>query len=100
MAINVWAVGIESVERRVVNLCKEAGHGPLKIAQILGVRRDRDLVQARAAIACQLRNDGYSLKRIGEAMNRDHTSILYLINKYGKKPDERDQNQSTDPAVG
>jgi chromosomal replication initiation ATPase DnaA len=99
MAINVWPVGIECVEKRLTALCKEAGHGPFRVAQILGPRRDRDLIQARAALACKLRQDGYSLKRIGQAMNRDHTSVLHLIQKYGKLYDARDQNQSTDPSV-
>lgn len=53
---------------------------------IRGPARRRDIVDVRAVIATELREFGYSYPAIGHAMNRDHSSIFYLVNDYRKGP--------------
>ncbi len=47
--------------------------------EITGWGRSRDLVWIRWAIALVAREHGRSLPQIGEALNRDHTTILHGI---------------------
>lgn len=54
--------------------------------EILSTRRQAGLVEKRRVVAKALKAKGYSYPKIGHAMNRDHTSIMNLINpKKGKK---------------
>jgi hypothetical protein len=41
-------------------------------------RRDAETVENRAMVAKEMRKIGYSYSLIGHAMNRDHTSVIYL----------------------
>lgn len=51
---------------------------------ILSKRRNVKLVEARAIIAIALRKLGYSYPKIGNVMNRHHTSIMNLVEKFGE----------------
>lgn len=63
-------------------LChKVEGYG---IDHITSKRRDNPLVDARQKIAIAMREMGYTYPVIGHVMNRDHTSIIYLV-KHRKK---------------
>ena len=44
------------------------------------------LVAIRAEVAKLARKQGYSLPDIGRLLHRHHTSILYLLSKYGSLP--------------
>ena len=55
----------------------------IPVSTILGRSRSRELSEARAEIAHALREQGLTLHEIGTAMNRHHTSVLYLLNKEG-----------------
>ena len=50
-------------------------------AQLNGCQRSSDLVDERQRIAKELKKEGYSFPAIGKAMDRDHSSILHLVNK-------------------
>ena len=54
------------------------------VEDIKSHRRDADLVDERQAIVEGLRGKGYTLTEIAGVMNRDHTSIMHLLNKRGK----------------
>ena len=46
---------------------------------LLGDGRDRNLVVARCVVAWKMRNDGFTLKEIGVAINRTHSAIANLL---------------------
>ncbi len=46
---------------------------------VLGKGRSEPEVACRAVMAHYLRSRGLSLPRIGQMLNRDHTSIMHLI---------------------
>jgi chromosomal replication initiation ATPase DnaA len=60
-----------------------AGEYGIPVTTVLGRSRSRELSEARAEIAHELREQGLTLHEIGAAMNRHHTSVLYLLNKEG-----------------
>lgn len=87
MTINVWVPREHTkppptAKVRFFDICKEFGLGSTDVVSILSDRRDRDAVDLRMHVAHALRFEGFSLKQIGSAMNRDHTSILNLLNRY------------------
>lgn len=47
--------------------------------EVLGVRRYRQVVRARRAIAIMLRAEGLSTTQIGGYLQRDHTSVCNLL---------------------
>lgn len=49
------------------------------VKAIRGNSREASLVRARREAIQLLRDDGLSLQRIGELLNRDHTTIVYHI---------------------
>ena len=53
-------------------------HG-ISVQHLLSPRRGAALVSARQECAKRLRATGLSLQRIGAIMNRDHSSIIYLL---------------------
>jgi hypothetical protein len=54
---------------------------PHTVSQITSRRRDAPFVNTREYIAKEMRRAGYSYGLIGHVMNRDHSSICYLVNK-------------------
>lgn len=52
---------------------------------IFGPSRSYPLVDARALIAVLLRAKGMTFAAIGAAMHRDHTSIVHLVQTFGKR---------------
>ena len=60
------------------------GHG-VKVAEIIGTRRFPRFVDARMAVAVRLRELGWSTPQIGEALHRDHTSVLGLLARARKQ---------------
>jgi len=49
------------------------------LAVVLGRRRSKSVGVARAAVAAALREEGWTLVRIGSYLHRDHSTILYLL---------------------
>lgn len=60
------------------HLCKMYG---FSVNKIVGLGRQRELVNERFIIANELHDMGYSNALIGRLMNRDHTSIAHLLNR-------------------
>jgi hypothetical protein len=54
------------------------GVNPLSIC---GERRDADALRARCMVAVRMRIDGASLKQIGRAIHRDHSSVKNLLDR-------------------
>jgi len=52
--------------------------------------RKRDKVYARFVISKYLRNKGWSLCKIGEELNRDHSSIVYALKQFDILKNEMD----------
>ena len=51
---------------------------------ILGRSRDKWIVKARREVCKELYAKGMSSKTIGNFLNRNHTSILYLLGKLSR----------------
>lgn len=51
----------------------------LTMPQLKSANRSRRLVEARRRIARYLRQHGWSTPEIGRFIDRDHTTILYLL---------------------
>jgi 5-methylcytosine-specific restriction endonuclease McrA len=51
---------------------------------ILSRSRRKEVVFARAVFCCISRKMGYSFPEIGKHIDRDHTSVMHLFNKYSK----------------
>jgi hypothetical protein len=52
--------------------------------------RKRDKVYARFVISRYLRNKGWSLCKIGKALNRDHSNIVYGLKQFELLKNEMD----------
>ncbi len=52
--------------------------------------RKRDKVYARFVISRYLKNKGWSLQKIGKALNRDHSSIVYGLKQFDILKNEMD----------
>lgn len=74
----------------------EAAHRELgaTLAGLRGPGQDRFAVGVRAAVAYALRHLGLSYSEIGHIINRDHTSVIYLVLKAEK--DECLRSAATD----
>jgi len=46
---------------------------------IMSERREEPLPEARRVVAKSLRQHGYSYPSIGRAMNKDHSTIMYMV---------------------
>ena len=68
---------VEEAKEVMKAMCKDHGWD-LKL--LLGKNRHRFLVNQREAIAAYLHHCGYSLLVIGNAMNRDHSTIVSYLN--------------------
>lgn len=53
--------------------------------QLKSIVRQRSILEARAEVAVCLRSVGYTTPKIAFVLNRDHSSILHLLKKYGKE---------------
>ena len=51
------------------------------LADILGKRKQRPLVEVRRKCVVRLRSFGYSTTEIGRIMNRDHSTIVHSLQK-------------------
>lgn len=56
----------------------------LTVQQVCGRKRGKSYVDCRMEIAVKLRGRGYSYPEIAEALDRDHTSIMHLIDRNKK----------------
>jgi chromosomal replication initiation ATPase DnaA len=55
------------------------------IDEIISTSRKQYLVDARTEIYFQLREEGYSLSRIGSMVHRSHATVLHSLNKQDGK---------------
>ena len=57
----------------------------VKRRDLQGRCRNRQVVEYRMMLYTIMRNDlGYSLKRIGRLFNRDHSSVIHLLNQHAE----------------
>ena len=54
----------------------------ITIEDMLSKSRDSKLSDARKKLCYLLRDKGYSHKQIGELLNRDRTTAIYLVKQY------------------
>ena len=52
--------------------------------------RKREKVYARFVISKYLRNKGWSLQKIGEVLNRDHSNVVYALKQFDNLKNEID----------
>lgn len=70
--------------RRILE--EEAARAKTTIDQIKGHSRKSHIVAARWAVMRRLRNDlGMTLSQVGRVVNRDHTSVLYALERMGAR---------------
>lgn len=43
--------------------------------------RTQDVCAERMVIAYYMRNQGFTFKKIGEEINRDHSTVIHIINR-------------------
>lgn len=68
------------IEQRLDTAVALAAKGfNVKPCLITGRTRKRPYPQARRVVAKMLRNYGYSYPEIGRVMNRNHTSIMFMV---------------------
>ena len=59
--------------------------GRVAFATICGASRNQEIVEIRAYVVKLLREEaGFSYKRIGRFINKDHTSAMYLYKEYAR----------------
>lgn len=54
----------------------------IEVADIMGKSRKSRLAEARRIVSGISRRFGWNLARIGRAMNRDHSTVMYQIEKF------------------
>lgn len=59
---------------------RAAEHG-IKLDQLLSGDRHIDIVMARRDIASELRGRGMTYPRIGELLNKHHSSIIHMVRR-------------------
>lgn len=52
--------------------------------ELLSTKRPHYLVSARVRIARELRKLGWTVKRIGRLLRRDHATVCYYLNHFGE----------------
>lgn len=55
------------------------------VYDMTGPARNRSVVNARAVVAKALRVRGMSTPQIGKTLNRDHSTIVYLLQTFAKR---------------
>lgn len=76
------------IEKTILDATVEATGTPL--AAILGDSRITSIVDARHIVCLYLKAEcGWTVKRIGDAIGRDHTSVMNLLNKRPITPNVR-----------
>jgi hypothetical protein len=78
--ISMWANVPHELAELVVEIAKKH---KLQVSKVRSSSKTPDLVECRNEIAVKARALGYSLPLIGRAINRDHSTALYAINKAG-----------------
>lgn len=55
----------------------------VEVDEIVGPSRMRHICEARWAVMREMRNRGLSLGRIGQLLNRDHTTVMHGLRRAG-----------------
>jgi hypothetical protein len=72
------------IEERDETLWRDGVRGILRrygetMVRLISHQRDQNIIDCRLAVAIYLRQRGWSFPRIGQVMNRDHSSIVHLL---------------------
>ncbi len=59
-------------------------------ADIRGPGRTREVVEVRRVVAHYMRGQGLTLPAIGRYLGRDHTTVLNLLSRPPRQPDQAD----------
>lgn len=59
--------------------------------ELMSNSRKRSLVEARAAFSYAFLERGYTLKAVGKALNKDHTTIMHLRSKFEAEVSQSDR---------
>lgn len=62
-------------------------HFSVSADDITGPGRSHDIVDARHVAAWLLRESGWSFPQIGEAMGKDHTTVMHGVKRVDKTPE-------------
>lgn len=66
----------EDLDTKIADMCKDLG---VDYMAVISKRRQANLVEARAQIAQALWSEGFTMTRIGKALNRDHSTVGQYI---------------------
>lgn len=69
----------------VDTVCRSHG---ITLGQLTGCRRVKNFVEPRKEAAKRLRAVGLSTTQIAKILNRDHTTVMYLLGMLKRKPKE------------
>lgn len=79
MSISVWAVNCQNAKSDFEYICDDFGLSEETRLCVLSKKRDKKTCDIRQKIAIELHKLGYSSTEIARSLNRNHSSILYLI---------------------
>lgn len=68
-------------EKIILDICEKHG---VSLVRFMGPQREQNIVKARIECSKTLRDHGLSFPRIGELMNRHHSTIIHHLKP--KKP--------------
>jgi hypothetical protein len=78
----VFAHVPDGLAEMVVAMCASQR---LRLDELRGPKRDNELVKCRQEISLAARQMGYSYPLIARALNRDHTTVIYGVNRLRKQ---------------
>jgi chromosomal replication initiation ATPase DnaA len=78
----VWNINRHSVHQIIDAVADATG---IEARAILGKRRDAPIARARQIVMYEARQRGLSLSQIGNALGRDHTTVMHGIREEEKR---------------
>ena len=81
----------------ITQVCREFGITP---EQLRGYSREKKFVKARKRFIWLAYKRGWSSTQTGRVLNRDHSSILYHINKLKQKTDSSRMGNAASSGLG
>lgn len=79
--------GIATTQSEVQRIMRAVADAhSVEVSDMVGPSRERNVTQARMIAAWLLRDEGLPLTQVGRLLCRDHTTVMYAVNKVGKSP--------------
>ncbi len=90
-AFYVTDLGGNKVNSTINLVCRMHG---IDKATLLGETREYAVTPARRCLCVALRNGGWSLPRIGQLLNRDHTTVIHNLRRFKETASEEERENA------